>query len=353
MLWYDRRLIDGGTRLDFDSIRHTTLRPFGLLLHGSRPRRADRRGAARLLPARLRSGPARTWSRSAARSGRPSTRVRARTRARWREHFDRVQVDGGTPARRTVMATALYHSLIKPCFADDESPFWPDLRPVRVRHLHHVGHLQDPAPAARRDRPGPGGGPAGVAHPGVRGGGQLPDRVPDGPRRRPVLPAGQRARAHRTGRRPRAPAGRARLELGAGAHGRRPAPDVRRGLLRARRGAPDHAHPRPRVRAPLHRAGRPRVERPPAGRGPGPARPRAGSTPSTRPPDCCATRSSTRAASGTTRSGCCTTWPPGSRWPAGTRPSSACWTASSGTARAGDAARPAPGRGRDGAPGTR
>ena len=34
MLWHDRRLIDGGTRLDFDSIRHTTLRPFGLLVIG-------------------------------------------------------------------------------------------------------------------------------------------------------------------------------------------------------------------------------------------------------------------------------------------------------------------------------
>src|SRR3954451_8437836 len=29
MLWDDRRLINGGTRLDFDSVRHTTLRPFG------------------------------------------------------------------------------------------------------------------------------------------------------------------------------------------------------------------------------------------------------------------------------------------------------------------------------------
>ena len=36
---------------------------------------------------------------------------------------------GGTPARRTVFATALYHSLIKPCFADDESPFWPTSGP--------------------------------------------------------------------------------------------------------------------------------------------------------------------------------------------------------------------------------
>ena len=34
MLWYDRRLMHGGTRLDFDRIRPTTLRPFGLMWRG-------------------------------------------------------------------------------------------------------------------------------------------------------------------------------------------------------------------------------------------------------------------------------------------------------------------------------
>src|SRR5690606_8203834 len=34
MLWYDRRLMPGGTRLDFDHIRPTTLRPFGLMWAG-------------------------------------------------------------------------------------------------------------------------------------------------------------------------------------------------------------------------------------------------------------------------------------------------------------------------------
>ena len=34
MLWYDRRLMPGGTRLDFDRIRPTTLRPFGLMWRG-------------------------------------------------------------------------------------------------------------------------------------------------------------------------------------------------------------------------------------------------------------------------------------------------------------------------------
>src|SRR5262249_32357256 len=46
MLWYDRRLIPGGTRLDFDSIRHPTLRPFGLLFMG--PARAGQTVEVRL-----------------------------------------------------------------------------------------------------------------------------------------------------------------------------------------------------------------------------------------------------------------------------------------------------------------
>ena len=43
----------------------------------------------------------------------------------WRKHLDPIRVDTPSSERRTVFATALYHSLIKPCFAPDESPFWP------------------------------------------------------------------------------------------------------------------------------------------------------------------------------------------------------------------------------------
>ena len=56
MLWYDRRLMPGGTRLAFDHIRPTTLRPFGLMWAGpSEPGQSDR-GAHRLLAARRRAG---------------------------------------------------------------------------------------------------------------------------------------------------------------------------------------------------------------------------------------------------------------------------------------------------------
>ncbi|NMH75558.1 glycoside hydrolase family 92 protein [Pseudonocardia xinjiangensis] len=124
MLWYDRRLVEGGTRLDFDSIRQTTLRPFGLLFMG-------RALAGQAVEVRLGFSlrgcdQARENLRRECGEGEQSfDDVRTRTSARWADHLDRVRVDGGTPARRTVLTTALYHSLIKPCFGDDESPFWP------------------------------------------------------------------------------------------------------------------------------------------------------------------------------------------------------------------------------------
>jgi putative alpha-1,2-mannosidase len=128
MLWYDRRLIEGGTRLDFDSIRHTTLRPFGMLFMGSV--RAGQTVELRMgFSLRGHEQAKQNLERECGPDPQAFNVVRSRTRARWREHVGRVQVDGGTRARRTVFGTALYHSLIKPCVADDESPFWPNSGP--------------------------------------------------------------------------------------------------------------------------------------------------------------------------------------------------------------------------------
>ncbi|WP_062432863.1 glycoside hydrolase domain-containing protein [Herbidospora daliensis] len=128
MLWYDRRLIDGGTRLDFDSIRHTTLRPFGMLYMG--PTRAGQTIEVRMGFSLRGCDQAKRNLERETGLGQPSFDiVKLRTRARWSDHLDRVKVDGGTPARQTVYSTALYHSLIKPCIVDDESPFWPNNGP--------------------------------------------------------------------------------------------------------------------------------------------------------------------------------------------------------------------------------
>jgi predicted alpha-1,2-mannosidase len=124
MLWHDRRLIEGGTRLDFDRIRQTTLRPFGLLFMG--PAGAGQTVEVRIGFSLRGCEQARAnLLRECGETEPAFDRTRSRTRARWARALDRVQVDGGTPARRQVFATALYHALIKPCFGDDESPWWP------------------------------------------------------------------------------------------------------------------------------------------------------------------------------------------------------------------------------------
>lgn len=124
MLFYDRRLMPGGKRLDFDHIRPTTLRPFGLMWAG--PAKAGEtielrigfslRGveqARRNLREDCGDGPARFDPR------------REKTKRQWRKQLKTVTVKTSSVERQTVFSTALYHSLIKPCLAMSESPFWP------------------------------------------------------------------------------------------------------------------------------------------------------------------------------------------------------------------------------------
>ena len=127
-LWYDRRLMHGSTRLDFDHIRPTTLRPFGLIWRG--PTDAGQQ-------VELRCGFSLRGVEQAERNLRadcgddaPTFEARqAATRSSWREHLGTVRVSSSSSERETTMATAMYHSLVKPCFADGESPFWPSSGP--------------------------------------------------------------------------------------------------------------------------------------------------------------------------------------------------------------------------------
>ncbi|MFS0704042.1 glycoside hydrolase domain-containing protein [Cellulomonas sp. 179-A 9B4 NHS] len=124
MLWYDRRLMPGGTRLDFDRIRPTTLRPFGLMWAG--PTEPGQVVELRFGFSLRGVDQARdTLVDECGDEPRAFDLRRERTEAVWREHLDKVAVDTPSSDRRTVMATALYHSLVKPCLAPDESPFWP------------------------------------------------------------------------------------------------------------------------------------------------------------------------------------------------------------------------------------
>ncbi|HUF98130.1 MAG TPA: glycoside hydrolase domain-containing protein [Ilumatobacter sp.] len=129
MLWYDRRLMPGGTRLDFEHIRPTTLRPFGLMWVG--PTHSEQ-------SVELRFGFSLRGVEQAERNLRDDCdqhgfhQRRDATRATWSDHLDKIDVGSGNgdeAHRSTVFATAMYHSLIKPCFAYGESPFWPATGP--------------------------------------------------------------------------------------------------------------------------------------------------------------------------------------------------------------------------------
>lgn len=124
MLWHDRRLMPGGTRLDFDHIRPTTLRPFGLMWAGPSEEGQvvevrigfSLRGveqAERNLRADCGDG-----------EGRFADRL-AETERDWQDLLDEIEVDTGSTERETVFSTAVYHSFVKPSFALNESPFWP------------------------------------------------------------------------------------------------------------------------------------------------------------------------------------------------------------------------------------
>jgi putative alpha-1,2-mannosidase len=124
MLWYDRRLMPGGKRLDFDHIRPTTLRPFGLMWAG--PSRAGETIELRIGFSLRGVEQAREnlYNDCGPGAMRFNNR-RTKTKKVWRKQLETITIATPSVERETVFSTALYHSLIKPCLAPSESPFWP------------------------------------------------------------------------------------------------------------------------------------------------------------------------------------------------------------------------------------
>ena len=317
----------GGTRLDFDRIRPTTLRPFGLMWRGPTRGRPGRRAAVRVLAARRRPGPGRTSRASSAAPGPAGVRGPRAADDRepaWRTHASaRSPVDTPSTDQQTVFATALYHSLIKPCFAAGREPVLADGRTVRFDICTMWDIYRTQLPLITALFPDRAVELANALLYDLRGGGQPPDRLPDGQGCRPVLPAGQRAGAHLPGR--PVPARRCRAVdwdwalchmdtdlrrtygeeylLRGVAHPITHTLDLAFGYqctAQVARYVGDNA-----LAEQFERARHPVGER---------VRPGNRAAASTRP--------TTRAGGGTTRSGCCTTCGPGSSWPGATRRSS-------------------------------
>ncbi|WP_392508178.1 glycoside hydrolase domain-containing protein [Naumannella halotolerans] len=130
-LWYDQRLMQGGTRLDFDYIRATTLRSFGLMWRGPAVPGQQievRIGFSLRGVEQARANLYRDCGGVDELTGTipPSFDARrAETARSWSDHLDLIEIDSDDAGVRTIFSTALYHSLIKPCLALNESPLWP------------------------------------------------------------------------------------------------------------------------------------------------------------------------------------------------------------------------------------
>ena len=118
-LWVGGRLLETDEQC-FEYIRESRFQPFGICFQG--PLAAGESVELHL------AFSFRTTSQAWENRGQAAnTFALARTSAEaaWDHALGRIEIDGGTPAQRRTFATALYHSLIKPCEAENESPFWP------------------------------------------------------------------------------------------------------------------------------------------------------------------------------------------------------------------------------------
>ena len=118
-LWVGDRILDDDEQF-FDYIRESRFQPFGVCFQGPLPDAA----AIELHVAFSFRNRRQAWQN---RDQVPATFALTRTAAAstWDDALGRIEIEGGTASQQRTFATALYHSLIKPCEAENESPFWP------------------------------------------------------------------------------------------------------------------------------------------------------------------------------------------------------------------------------------
>lgn len=117
-LWQGGKVLQGQEDLSHQYIRPSTFEPFGVVF--TMPVKAGHQ-------VELRIGFSWRTPRKA-RKHVPSRRfnvTRDQAAERWADKLSAIEIEGGTKAQRRVFRTSHYRSLIKPCEAHDESPFWP------------------------------------------------------------------------------------------------------------------------------------------------------------------------------------------------------------------------------------
>ena len=117
-LWEGASVLEDRDELSHQYIRPSTFKPFGVMFTMPVP-------AGHQIELRLGF----SWRSSRkAKKSLPSRRyevTRDRAADRWADKLSAIEIEGGSDDQRRVFRTSFYRSMIKPCEAHDESPFWP------------------------------------------------------------------------------------------------------------------------------------------------------------------------------------------------------------------------------------
>ncbi|WP_417733042.1 glycoside hydrolase domain-containing protein [Rosistilla oblonga] len=119
-LWVAGEPLTGEREKSYDYIRESNYQPFGVVFSGP----TEEGQVVEVHVAFSFRSRQQAW-RSLSGGARDFDSARTVTESCWDEKLGRIDVSGGTETERRVFYSALYHSLIKPCEANDESPFWP------------------------------------------------------------------------------------------------------------------------------------------------------------------------------------------------------------------------------------
>ncbi len=119
-LWEDGDVLSGEKEKAYEYMRESTYVPFGVAFCGpTEEGQVVELKVAFSFRSRRKANENRL---SAAQEFSVAKRIAKQS---WEKGLRRIQIQGGTPAQQRTFYTALYHSLIKPSEAKNESPFWP------------------------------------------------------------------------------------------------------------------------------------------------------------------------------------------------------------------------------------
>ena len=119
-LWEDGDVLSGEKEKAYEYMRESTYVPFGVAFCGP-----TEEGQVVELKVAFSFRSRRKANENRLSAAQEFSVAKRNAKKSWEKGLRRIQIQGGTPAQQRTFYTALYHSLIKPSEAKNESPFWP------------------------------------------------------------------------------------------------------------------------------------------------------------------------------------------------------------------------------------